>query len=68
MNKYLVFEYNSNFVCGNKSEDIMMCPLCKECTSWHLNDICMATQLNRMFDNIFTVLFALIMNLWGIFF
>lgn len=42
-----------------------MCPLCNECTPWHLNDICLVTQINRLFDNIFSVIFALIMNIWG---
>ncbi|CAF0843667.1 unnamed protein product [Brachionus calyciflorus] len=62
------YEDVNDFICGENSEDIIMCPLCKDCTVWHLNDICMATQLNRMFDNVFTVLFAFIMNLWAIFF
>jgi hypothetical protein len=57
----------SQFICGENGESIIMCPLCaEECTSWHLADICFATKLNRMFDNVFTVIFSLIMNLWGI--
>ncbi|RNA27911.1 anoctamin-7-like [Brachionus plicatilis] len=58
------YEDVNNFVCGENSDEIIMCPLCTECTPWHLNDICMATQINRLFDNIFSVLFALMMNIW----
>ena len=43
-----------------------MCPICKECTTWNLSDICTPAKINRMFDNVFTVLFALIMNFWGL--
>jgi hypothetical protein len=41
-----------------------MCPLCKDCTHWHLADICFTTKLNRLFDNIATVVYSLVLNLW----
>jgi hypothetical protein len=41
-----------------------MCPLCEECTLWHLSDICTTSKLNRLFDNVFTVVFSFITNIW----
>jgi hypothetical protein len=46
-------------------DSIEMCPLCEEeCSSWRLSDICSTSNLNRMFDNAFTVLFSLAVNFW----
>ena len=57
---------SSNFICGDEADNILMCPLCRECSSWHLSDICSTAKLNKMFDNIFTVIFSSIINFWGI--
>jgi hypothetical protein len=41
-----------------------MCPLCDDCTNWHLGDICFTTKLNRMFDNVAIVIYSFILNIW----
>ena len=55
---------NSNFICGIRGESTQMCPLCDDCTNWHLGDICFTTKLNRMFDNVAIVIYSLILNIW----
>jgi len=55
----------SNFICSKSGDETLMCPLCDECTSWHLSDICSTQKLNRLFDNCFTVIFSVLMNVWG---
>ena len=54
----------SELICNEESELIEMCPLCDDCTRWHLADICFTTKLNRLFDNLFTVFFSLSLNIW----
>ena len=55
---------NSAYICGILGESTKMCPLCDDCTTWHLGDICFTTKLNRMFDNVATVLYSLTLNIW----
>lgn len=44
-----------------------MCPRCDHdrCVFWKLSDSCFYTQITRVFDNEMTVIFALVMSLWG---
>ncbi|OON17572.1 hypothetical protein X801_06589, partial [Opisthorchis viverrini] len=46
---------------------IIMCPLCDHvrCQFWRLNSSCLRSKLTRLVDNEGTVLFGVIMALWG---
>ena len=57
---------SSDMICGMIGDSIQMCPLCHECASWFLSDICFTSKMNRMFDNAFTVIFSLAVNFWGL--
>lgn len=49
--------------------DIIMCPLCDvQCPYWRLSDACSHAKASRIFDNGFTVFFAIFMSLWGVLF
>jgi hypothetical protein len=54
----------SNFICGLMGDTTYMCPMCDDCTNWHLGDICFTTKLNRMFDNVAIVIYSFILNIW----
>ncbi|XP_036073311.1 anoctamin-9 [Oryzias melastigma] len=46
--------------------NIIMCPRCdKRCDLWNLNDTCTYAKVNYLFDNISTVLFAIVMAIWA---
>lgn len=58
-------EIGSDLICGAVGDGVLMCPLCQECTRWHLSDVCTTQKVNRLFDSFFTVGFAFLMNIWG---
>ena len=46
--------------------NITMCPMCDDpCPYWHLSDSCFQTRLSVVFDNPYTIFFAIFMTLWG---
>lgn len=56
----------STEVCKSSSEDIIMCPQCdKHCDYWNLREICTFSFIVHIFDNSFTVVFAILMSLWS---
>ncbi|CAM6031852.1 unnamed protein product, partial [Sphagnum compactum] len=49
----------------NKNNDILFCPLCdKHCDYWLLEKTCTFSRITNLFDNDFTVVFAILMCLW----
>lgn len=55
----------SEDLCDKKS-DFVMCPVCDEgCPYWHLSDKCAYSRLAHLFDNDFSVAFAIMMSIWS---
>ncbi|XP_068084479.1 anoctamin-1 isoform X2 [Anabrus simplex] len=55
----------SNDIC-NKDLNITMCPLCdKRCDYWQLYETCGYARISYLFDNPFTVFFAVFMSFWA---
>ncbi|XP_073240805.1 anoctamin-5-like [Porites lutea] len=56
-----------NDICDeNKKKDYPMCPRCdKGCPYWPLYDTCIYSKVAYVFDNEFTVVFAIFMSLWA---
>lgn len=59
-----------NFVADicDPPEAIKMCPLCDGCDYWDLTDACLYSELTHTFDNIFTIIFSIVMSLWSVLF
>lgn len=55
----------TNDVC-NPDLNITMCPLCdKDCDYWPLTEACLYTKMTHLFDNWFTLIFAILMSVWS---
>ncbi|CAF3378318.1 unnamed protein product [Rotaria sp. Silwood1] len=53
-------------ICGSFGQSIDMCPLCdKTCSFWKLTESCAYAQISYVFDNIATVIFAILMSIWA---
>ncbi|CAF2527310.1 unnamed protein product [Rotaria sp. Silwood2] len=53
-------------ICGSFGQNIDMCPLCdKTCSFWKLSDSCTYAQISYVFDNVATVIFAILMSIWA---
>ncbi|XP_065842345.1 anoctamin-7-like [Oscarella lobularis] len=50
------------------SSTLDMCPTCKRCDVALVNASCIYAKLSRLFDNEFTLAFAVIMSFWATFF
>ena len=63
----LVIYIDSLDICDeNGAGNFTMCPLCdKRCTYWKLVSSCSYSRATYLFDNYGTMLFAVIMALWG---
>ncbi|XP_062538662.1 anoctamin-5-like isoform X3 [Armigeres subalbatus] len=62
----LTFRSNriSQDICNDNST--IMCPQCDaKCDYWRLNDTCTTSQLAHIFDNNFTIVFAVFMSIWA---
>lgn len=45
---------------------MVMCPQCDEqCDYWQLNETCIYSRLSNLVDNKLTVIFAVLVSLWG---
>ncbi|XP_020601882.1 anoctamin-4-like isoform X1 [Orbicella faveolata] len=50
----------------DKSQNFPMCPRCdRGCPYWHLYDTCIYSKVAYVFDNEFTVVFAIFMSIWA---
>ncbi|XP_047120031.1 anoctamin-1-like isoform X1 [Schistocerca piceifrons] len=50
----------------NESLNITMCPLCdRTCEYWNLAETCTYARITYLFDNPFTVFFAIFMSFWA---
>ncbi|CAL8090502.1 unnamed protein product [Orchesella dallaii] len=55
-------------VCST-AQEYKMCPLCDHtCSYWKLSEKCGYSKISHLFDNDFTVAFALLMSVWTAFF
>ncbi|ODN00807.1 Anoctamin-5, partial [Orchesella cincta] len=53
----------------NGAKEYKMCPMCdRTCSYWKLSEKCGYSKLSHLFDNDFTVAFALLMSVWTAFF
>ncbi|CAF0828345.1 unnamed protein product [Rotaria sordida] len=53
-------------ICGSFGHNTDMCPLCdKTCSFWKLSDSCVYAQISYVFDNVATVIFAILMSIWA---
>nr|CAB3221926.1 anoctamin-7 [Phallusia mammillata] len=52
----------------NSGNAYMMCPMCDTCKEWALSKTCIMAKLSFLFDNTGTVIFAIIMSFWAVFF
>jgi hypothetical protein len=56
----------SQQVCDGPAGNYEMCPLCdKGCDVWTLGEACTNLRVSHWFDNKSTILFAVVMALWG---
>lgn len=64
INAFLLF---SNDICDpNGAGNFTMCPLCDgRCTYWKLESSCRYSRATYLFDNYGTMIFAVVMALWG---
>ncbi|XP_055585585.1 anoctamin-1 [Uranotaenia lowii] len=54
----------SQEICADNST--IMCPQCDRiCDYWYLNSICKTSQIAHIFDNNFTIAFAVFMSIWA---
>lgn len=61
----LPYDSLSNDIC-DPNLNFTMCPQCdKYCDYWNLIDACTYSKLTHLFDNNFTVLFAIFMSIWS---
>ena len=44
---------------------VTMCPLCANCSTWPLHQICDYTRIAYLFDHPGTVFYAVFMSFWG---
>ncbi|KAK7868057.1 hypothetical protein R5R35_007504 [Gryllus longicercus] len=50
----------------NPATNITMCPLCdRTCNYWNLTETCTYARITYLFDNPFTVFFAIFMSFWA---
>ncbi|CAF0918307.1 unnamed protein product [Rotaria sordida] len=57
---------NTSDICGSFGHNTDMCPLCdKTCSFWKLSDSCVYAQISYVFDNVATVIFAILMSIWA---
>lgn len=55
----------SKEICSDDNQ-MIMCPQCDEqCDYWRLNETCIYSRLSNLFDNRLTVIFAVLVSLWG---
>ncbi|CAF3714176.1 unnamed protein product [Adineta steineri] len=53
-------------ICGSYGQSTYMCPRCDlSCPFWKLNESCVYSKISYVFDNIATVVFAILMSLWA---
>lgn len=53
-------------ICGDYGQNTYMCPRCdKICPFWKLSDSCAYSKISYVFDNVGTVVFAILMSLWA---
>lgn len=65
---YGVFTMNTNTIAVETCQEgdkYTMCPLCEECSTWHLSDICLYKRIAYLFDHPGTVFYAIFMSFWG---
>ena len=56
-------------ICLGNMANTTMCPICDEsCGLWQLQEACKITKIKHLFDNNFTVIFAVLMSLWAVLF
>ena len=56
-------------ICLGNMTNTTMCPICDEsCGLWKLQEACTITKVKHLFDNNFTVIFAVFMSLWAVLF
>ncbi|XP_055540027.1 anoctamin-5-like isoform X2 [Wyeomyia smithii] len=65
---YGLLTYSSNRISQDICNDngTIMCPQCDaKCDYWYLNTTCTTSQLAYIFDNNFTIVFAVFMSIWA---
>ncbi|XP_042205000.1 anoctamin-4-like isoform X3 [Homarus americanus] len=63
---YSDFNKPSEEICTNKTDSLIMCPLCdKLCDFWKLEDSCLNSRITFLFDNPATVFFSIAMSFWA---
>lgn len=67
MQQIFIFVENlfSREICA-ANKTILMCPQCdRNCDFWELQETCKSSKMNYLIDNNVTVVFALVMCIWG---
>lgn len=65
---YGLLTFRSNTISQEicRDAETIMCPLCDaKCDYWRLNETCSISQFAYLFDNNFTVAFAVFMSIWA---
>lgn len=50
---------------SNSTFSVTMCPLCANCSTWPLHQICDYTRIAYLFDHPGTIFYAVFMSFWG---
>jgi anoctamin-7 len=53
-------------VCSEEARNVTMCPLCANCSTWPLHQICDYTRIAYLFDHPGTVFYAVFMSFWAV--
>lgn len=65
LQKLICVFFCSNDIC-NPTLNITMCPQCdSSCDFWKLEETCIQAKVTYLFDNSFTIIFAVFMSFWS---
>lgn len=53
-------------VCSDQAKNVTMCPLCANCSTWPLHQICDYTRIAYLFDHPGTIFYAVFMSFWAV--